>query len=255
MTKRLRSLKDIVHNLEVRESLPFIGNGAYLALVSGFLMTDMLHLRVALVGGYTGLVAFHALHPKPLKIPLLWSAVFVVVNAGAAVLLATDRWTGPLSPGDEALYSEHFTRLSRGQFYQLLSLGQRQEIPDGTVLTKEGQVCSKLYFIKKGTAKVYHHEAFAANVDEGGFVNDVAFQQGEIEGAYGTIVTDGDCSVIIWDQKILRDYLASRSDMDRNTKYLLSEHLMRSLLKQREARRWNQKTNGSGILQSVGDIR
>eukprot|EP00526_Cylindrotheca_closterium_P017482 CAMPEP_0113612512 /NCGR_PEP_ID=MMETSP0017_2-20120614/6139_1 /TAXON_ID=2856 /ORGANISM="Cylindrotheca closterium" /LENGTH=318 /DNA_ID=CAMNT_0000521551 /DNA_START=171 /DNA_END=1127 /DNA_ORIENTATION=- /assembly_acc=CAM_ASM_000147 len=238
---RLQNWNTLVQDPKVKEALPYIGNAAYVALASGFLMTDMLSLRVALVGGYAGLVSFHALHPRPLQIPLRWSAVFVLVNAGAAYMLAMDRFGAPLSKEEEELYQNHFSQLTKGQFYQLLTLGKKQEVPDGSILTREGRICPRLYFIEKGTAKVFHHGAFAANVDEGGFVNDVAFQIGEDEGAYGTIVTDGECSIIVWDQAELREHLESRSDMDRNTKYLLSEHLMKSLLKQREARRWNQK--------------
>jgi hypothetical protein len=215
--------------------LHVIGHASYLALVSGFLMTDMLHLRVALVGGYTGLVAFHSLHPRPLRIPLRWSAIFVLVNAGAACMLAVDRWAAPLSDDDEKLYFEHFPTLTRGQFYQLLSLGDIQEVPDGKVLTVEGELCENIYFIQKGKAKVYHHKDFAANIDVGGFVNDVAFQQGEGAGAYGTVITSGKCSLIMWNESKLRDHLRSRPEMDRNMKYCLSNHLVKSLLRQREA--------------------
>jgi CRP-like cAMP-binding protein len=221
--------------------LQVIGHASYLALMSGFLMTDMLQLRVALVGGYTGLVAFHTLHPRPLKIPLRWSAIFILVNAGAACMLAVDRWGAPLSDDDEKLYLDHFSTLTRGQFYQLLSLGNIQEIPDGKALTAEGEVCETLYFILEGKAKVYHHKAFAANIDAGGFVNDVAFQRGEGVGAYGTIITSGKCSLIMWDQSKLRDHLRSRPEMDRNMKYCLSNHLVKSLLRQREAAHQRQQ--------------
>jgi CRP-like cAMP-binding protein len=222
--------------------LHVIGHTSYLALVSGFLMTDMLHLRVALVGGYTGLVAFHALHPTPLKIPLRWSALFIIVNAGAACMLAADRWAPPLSEEDETLYSEHFSMLTKSQFYQLLSLGARQDnIPDGRVLTVEGEVCEKLSFVQKGRAIVYHHKAFAAVIDKGGFVNDVAFQQEEGMGAYGTVITSGECSLIVWNESKLRDHLRSRPEMDRNMKYCLSNHLVKSLLRQREAAHQRQR--------------
>jgi hypothetical protein len=224
--------------------LPLIGNTAYVFLVSGFLMTDMLQLRVALVGGYMGLVGFHALHVKPLQIPLRWSALFVIVNAGAAILLAMDQFGAPLSKEEEELYQQHFSQLTRGQFYQLLCMGNRMQIPDGTVLTEEGKCCSQLYFLEQGRAQVFHHQQFAAHVDQGGFVNDIAFQQGPDATSYGTIITEGDCSIIVWDTHTLRNHLQNRSDMDRNTKYLLSEHLMKSLLKQREARRWNQRNVG-----------
>lgn len=255
-----------------------------MALASGFLMTDMLQLRVMLVGGYAGLVAFHSLHARPLQIPLRWSALFVVVNAGAAMLLFVDQWIGVLLTDDEmALYERHFRDgLTPGQFYYLLKLAKTKEVEDGSMLTREGSASPNLYFIEKGQAKVYHRGTFAAYVDEGGFVNDVAFQQteecndstdhdriirdgsgdssndssssrdeigssGAIHqndkqqapgvGAYGTVVANGDCKVLVWNQAELKEYLKQHPDMDRNMKYTLGQHLVRSLLRQREVRR------------------
>jgi hypothetical protein len=171
---------DFVLSPTVKMVLPLIGNIAYLCVASGFIMTDMLQLRVALVGGYTGLVTFHMMHPRPLRIPLRWSALFVALNAGAACFLVMDRYGAPLSQEDEELYSRHFSpALTRGQFNQLLSLGIKEDAPDGTILTEEDSYCEHMYFIQKGTVKVYHHEAFAADIREGGFVNDVAFSRGE----------------------------------------------------------------------------
>jgi len=269
----------------IRGALPIIGNGAYMLLASGFLMTDMLQLRMMLVGGYAGLVTFHSLHARPMQIPLRWSALFVAVNGVAAMLLFVDQWIGALLSDDEmALYETHFrdAGLTPGQFYHLLKLAKTVEIEDGKMLTKEGCVSPNLYFIERGQAKVYNHGNFAAYIDEGGFVNDVAFQQYDAEeynndsnndhdritssssssdeigeaigaihnqtsdntnttkqgvGAYGTVVANGDCKVLVWDQTELKIFLEKRPEMDRNMKYTLSQHLVRSLLKQREVRR------------------
>jgi CRP-like cAMP-binding protein len=265
----LKQSENSLSQMSTKELLPFIGNGAYLAIVSGFLMTDMLQLRLALVGGYSGLVLFHSLHAKPLKIPLRWSALFVLVNAGAAVLLVLDQFGATLTDEQEALFESHFAEsLTRGQFCQLLQMAKQETIPDGTVLTTEGRESPNLYFIVQGQCKVYHRKTFAAYVDQGGFVNDVAFQRTqqqkvqqqlqrrhsvsvvnndhhdddrEVHGAYGTVVTNGDTKVLVWDKEDLQQHLASRPDMDRNLKYLLSRHLMKSLLKQREARYENAK--------------
>ncbi len=225
-------------------------------------MTDMLQLRLMLVGGYSGLVAFHALHARPLQIPLRWSALFVVVNAAAAAMLFAEEWIGALLNEEElALYEQHFSDgLTPGQFYYLLQLAKTQEIEDGKVMTEEGKISPNLYFIEKGQGKVYHRGTFASYVDEGGFVNDVAFQQmggsssesnsskhnATIDdnteaikgvGAYGTVIANGDCKVWVWKSEELKEYLAKRPAMDRNMKYTLSQHLVRSLLKQREVRR------------------
>ena len=278
----------------VKKLLPIIGNGAYLALASGFLMTDMISLRLMLVSGYTGLVAFHALHKKPLQIPLRWSALFVVVNGGAALLLFMDEWIGFLLSEEElALYDEHFKDdgLTKGQFYYLMKMSKKEHIKDGSVLTQEGRVSPNLYFIHKGKAKVFHHSAFAAYIGEGGFVNDVAFQQqqqqpadahessstddnneqqddnnnnsnsdsnrtvGRISptppgvGAYGTVITHGDCTVLVWNQSELKQYLENKLDMDRNMKYTLSRHLVKSLLEQRQARRHKGTSASSSTMQ------
>lgn len=226
---------DFVQSQSVKMALPIIGNVSYIALASGFLMTDMLSLRLALVGGYTGLVAFHMLHPRPLGIPLRWSAMFIVVNLGAACYLIADSMPGTLSEEEEELYGEHFPMLTRGQFKQILSLGTtRTDLPDGYRLTVEGVHTDNIYLMTKGHSKLYFRNTYAATIDEGGFVNDVAFQQGDGATAYGTVVTQGLTEVIVWEWKALRDLLESQKEMDRNMRFCFTEHLVRGLLRQRE---------------------
>jgi CRP-like cAMP-binding protein len=224
----------------VRSVLPFIGHTAYLMIVSGFLMTDMLQLRVVLAAGYSFLVVFHAHHPRPLRIPLGWSGMFVLVNASAAALLLMDRYApGELTEADESLYENSFKdALTKGQFYQLLKLAERQTVPSGTILSEEGKPCDKLYFIEHGSAKLYHQGTRTAVIEQGGFINDVAFSRGLSIGAYGTALTDDDTvSLLIWDAPTLKEYLKKRPDMDRNMKYLLCDHLVKSLLRQRDGTR------------------
>lgn len=249
----VNSLKSNPLLTQAREALPIIGNGAYLAICSGFLMTDMLQLRLLLVGGYSGLVTYHSLQAKPLKIPLRWSFVFVLINAGAAALLMLDQFGAALTPEESELFETHFQEyLTRGQFYHLLQLARQEAIPDGTTLTIEGQVSPNLYFLLEGQAKVYHNKTFAAYVDQGGFVNDVAFQRQQqrrkdgdeqADGAYGTVVTNGEAKVLVWDKEELQQRLTRRPELDRNLKYLLSRHLMKSLLQQREARHASAKAD------------
>ena len=316
--------------------LPILGNMGYAALASGFLCTDMLELRVLLVGGYGCLVSYHFLQPKPLTIPLWGSGFFVLVNAVAAGLLVADRYAPSLNskehPDGEELYNEHFQGiLTRGQFHQLLSLAKREKLPTGSVLTHENQVCDKMYFIVKGQALLFHGRAplsdyddsnnnnvnshsgmlnggstsdsrrlspssqtqthqtttttrtrgrnllrrfttpqvFSASsfieqpkfatIEQGGFVNDVAFNQGPDVGAYGTVIIsnngattatdqvigrsvcdgntddEGHSIVLTWDTAKLREHLASRPDLERSMKFCMSDHLVKSLLRQREA--------------------
>jgi hypothetical protein len=85
---------------------PYLGNLAYAALASGFLMTDIFSLRLLLISGYSGLVSYHILQRIPMRIPLRWSAFFVAVNSYMLVQLARDLYPGEFDPEDEALYIE-----------------------------------------------------------------------------------------------------------------------------------------------------
>ena len=85
---------------------PYLGNLAYAALASGFLMTDIFSLRLLLISGYSGLVSYHILQRIPMRIPLRWSAFFVAVNTYMLVQLARDLYPGEFDPEDEALYIE-----------------------------------------------------------------------------------------------------------------------------------------------------
>jgi CRP-like cAMP-binding protein len=207
-------------------------------------MTDMLTLRLALVGGYTGLVAFHTLQKKPLRIPLRWSAVFVLVNAGMAAVLIADRWPDSLSEDEERLYEEHFSMLTRGQFKQLVNLGHARVFPSGSRLTEEGVHSDTIYFTSRGHSKMYLGGKYAKDIEEGSFVNDVAFQQEDGSGAYGTVVTDGEVEVVEWNWQELREHLESRPDMDRNMRLCLTSHLMKGLLQQRKAAYSNSEVLG-----------
>jgi len=220
----------------LQSMLPLIGNTAYVALASGFLMTDVLALRVLLSGGYVGLVTYHSLQAKPLRIPLLWSCVFVAVNAAAAFGLAADRWPGSLSEDDERLYTTNFSQLTRGQFKMLMERGEQTSFPRGTELTREGEPSEYLYFLVSGRARLYHHNILAANIEAGGFVNDVAFQLGPEAGAYGTVVVSSaePCRAVVWRQSELVELLRSRAEMKRNLNHVLVATLVKGLLVQRE---------------------
>lgn len=127
----------LVEHPHVKAALPFLGNAAYMALASGFLMTDVFVLRMMLVGGYSGLVGYHLLQVRPLRIPLGWSGLFVVINSLMAAKLALERWPSGLTEEDKVTHEAFFGRLSAAQFKQLLDLAERRTLSDGTRLTTE----------------------------------------------------------------------------------------------------------------------
>ena len=171
----LRQIRGVAveRSYRVHPALNALGNASYLALASGFLMTDLLALRALLASGYLGLVCFHSLQKKPLwvswlavrarvrmlcvslatssrsacscvhcactltQVPLAWSCVFVAVNAANASAIAADRWPGTLAPEEVELHQRQFNKLTPGEFKQLLDLAERRTLPQGQELTRE----------------------------------------------------------------------------------------------------------------------
>merc|ERR1712113_60185 len=230
----------------VHKALPWVGNGAFLALASGFVMTDIFALRVLLVGGYSGLVTFHALHPHPLRIPLIWSAVFVMINSGMVLALLADRMSTGLDESEIRLHQEHFPQLTPGQFRKLMRLGDRECLPPGTQLTTEREVSDQLYFICDGTARLYLNSAYTADISRGGFVNDVAFQAGDDSPSYGTIRAATQVDVISWSQAELRRSMQMDPALAQCLHHVLVASLVRRLLQQRDQRD-SSALSGSGL--------
>jgi len=125
--------------------------------------------------------------------------------------------------------------------------------------------CGQLYYLVRGRCKLFLRSSYAADIDAGGFVNDVAFQQGEGASAYGTVVADGRMSVIAWEQAALRKVFASDEKLSSNVAHVLTSCLVEQLLQryrreqeeqqQAAARTTNGRSAGdqakSGRLQSL----
>jgi len=236
----------VVQHPVVKAALPFIGNGAYVAIASGFLMTDILTLRVLLAFGYTGLVTYHMLHTRPLRIPLMWSAVFVCVNIAYGYRIAQERFPAGLTEEDELVHQSFFERLTPAQFLQLLELGERQVCSDGSRLTTEREVCSKLYFVERGAARLKYKGEEVAIIGRGGFVNDVAFQQGVGSSAYGTVECVGEVRAIAWDVKTLREELARNPKLGDDMQRIIVAVLVDQLLQRYKAGEHEPPKVGAG---------
>ena len=241
----------IVENKRLKVALPMVGNAAYIIITSGFLMTDILMLRSLLIVGYSSLATYHLLQTRPMRIPLRWSAFFVLVNIVYALKLVFDRWPQGLSEGDIALYESYFVdRLSRRQFKQLVELGEHRVLNDGDRVTVEREACPTLFFVVNGSTVLKHSGEAIASIGKGGFINDVAFQQGAGSGAYGTVECQGEVRVIAWDMKVLRDALSENAALDNCFRHVIVGSLIEQLLQRYKAQEAEASATKNGAASS-----
>jgi len=235
----------MVEHSFVTRALPAIGNGAYASLAAGFLCTDIFALRALLIGGYSGLVGFHAFQQRPLRIPLRWSFFFVAINAAMLAQLVLEQRPVVLSEEEEALHVACFAPLSRKQFQRLLAIGRRVTYEDGTRLTEEGVARPELLFIASGAANMTVGGKPTSRLRAGAFANSLAFQRAGWEdhtvrtashqdlfwpAAYGTVRCDGEVCAIVWQKDELLALLDSMPEMRRSMDHVIVEAIMRRLL-------------------------
>jgi len=226
-----------------------LGHAAYGALACGFLCTDIFALRCLLVGGYSGLVAFHALQQQPLRIPLRWSLFFVSINLSMVVKLILDEWEPTLSDEEEAMHVASFASLSRQQFKKLLDTGERVTFPAGTNLTEESVSCPKLLFILHGTADMTVRGKHTSTLRPGAFPNCLAFQRACWRddtartashtdlfwpAAYGTVTCRGEVEALVWHKTDLFALLDAVPDMRQRMDHIVVEAILRRLLQNPE---------------------
>lgn len=235
----------LVEHKLVAHVLPAIGNGSYASLACGFLMTDIFALRVLLVGGYSGLVVFHALQPQPLRIPLRWSLFFVSINALMVAKLIDESMPVELTAEEEALHVASFAPLSRKQFKRLLDAGECMTFADEVLLTEEGVARPELIFILRGKADMTVNGKHTSTLSAGAFPNSLAFQRAGWRDdtvrtashrdlfwpqAYGTVRCQGEVEAIVWSKDKLFALLDAQPEMRQSMDHVIVEAIMRRLL-------------------------
>jgi len=232
----------IVDNPRTKAAIPILGNLAYITLASGFLCTDVLSLRGLLVCGYTGLVSYHALRPKPLLIPLRWSLFFVLVNGAMAIKFVMDEMPVVLSEEEEATYIQYFAPLTRKQFRRLIDLATIAEYHQGELLTRVNMPCDKLYLILEGTATMKGENGKHISVlQRGSFPNCMSFQRcgwdakrrwsndrdknKPLNTSYATIKCEERVKCLVWDGTELLRLLDHESSENGGSMRLRLDHV------------------------------
>jgi len=204
----------VVQHTAVRAVLPLIGNVAYVALAGGFLMTDVLLLRVLLSFGYGTLVVFHSLQLNALRIPLAGSVFFVIVNVYFAVNIYLARRVD-LTPEEKSIHEEFFAQdMADHEFQHIIRRGSIETAKEKTKIITKGKMQTHVLFILDGHVDIVigddshvrvHKEEF---VGEGSFVGDVHEARADAFAMPG-------CKYIIWELDAIKKELAAEPHAQR----------------------------------------
>mmetsp|Transcript_93730 Transcript_93730/g.180872 ORF Transcript_93730/g.180872 Transcript_93730/m.180872 type:complete len:424 (+) Transcript_93730:49-1320(+) len=190
---------NLVQKPAIQRPLPILGQMAYVMLSAGFMMTDILVLRTTLAFGYMLLTGYHIFQLRPLRVPLVGSFVFVLVNLYFGFCIYLDRQVH-LTEEEHDIYDRHFASVMQDhEFEKLLRAGEHVQLSERSRLVASGDVHKKLFFILKGTATASFSDESHLRLQAGTFIGEGAFISGNAPKSRSSVDAAAGCLYLCWD--------------------------------------------------------
>lgn len=203
----------------------YLVHAAYVLYLASYAMRDMIWLRVLTIAASIPLFPYYYLQREPLWTPMVWLAVFAVVNGVQVVRLLLARRAVELTDEQRALYQRVFPLFTPRDFLNLLSVGNLETTKAGDVVIEEGTYVSRLVLVTAGQARVEVNRRPVAGVRGGQFVGEMGFLTKEPTSA--RVVTTGPTKLVSWDTARLRTFLQQRPDMEAKFASVLTQDVVR----------------------------
>ncbi|MEM7211229.1 MAG: cyclic nucleotide-binding domain-containing protein [Pseudomonadota bacterium] len=200
----------------------FLVHIAAMTQVIGYLIRDQLWLRLMLFVGTLFYVAYYYMHPAtPLWDAIYWGGALGLANAISIVLILRDRTRFRMSVEEERLYRA-FHRIGPGEFRRLMKIAQFHEAGPNDVLTHEGVVPEKLFYVMHGTVHIEKngkHFTYMA----GAFVGELSMVTDE--PAIATVWLEPSSAYVSWDRSRITALTHRRPSMKLALDQLISRDM------------------------------
>ena len=130
--------------------LNLIDDLANLIFVGAYWVKDILRLRLLAIVGSLVVIPYYLLQTEPLWTPMMWSCVFISINATRAWGIVKERRPVTFTGDEQLLYDKTFRALSPQQFKRLLAIGEWQDLNRGYVLHSTGDPSGSLEAVVRG---------------------------------------------------------------------------------------------------------
>ena len=130
--------------------LNVIDDFANLIFVGAYWVKDILRLRLLSIVGSLVVIPYYLLQTDPLWTPMMWSCVFISINATRALGIMKERRPVAFADDEQLLYDKTFGALSPQQFERLLAIGEWQDLDRGQVLHSIGDPPASLEAVISG---------------------------------------------------------------------------------------------------------
>jgi hypothetical protein len=208
----------------------FIGNFYNLIYILGFLIKNMLWLRVLMIIGAMIEIYYYALiGDKELIVNLIWCIVWILVNLIQLLFLIKERIGIKFTEREKIIYKLAFLSISEINFKKLLKIAKWNKASENIVLIEKAQELDELIFITEGVAKVESDNCVTAYIADGNFAGEMSFITQNPTSAKVTTVTK--VEYLSWERKSLVALIKKSKELEEGMKTIFNYDLVKKLSK------------------------
>lgn len=197
--------------------------------LAGFIVKDMLWLRVFIIIGFNIELLYHFrdMH-KPEWAEILWCGFYIIVNGWQFTMLFRERRNLKFTDEELALYSKVFKDMSKISYRKLLNIAGWEELPADFILVHQNTFIEQLMLISDGLAKVEVNGAIVSYVRNGNFVGEMSFLSGNSTTATVTTIDTTHC--LVWDKEQLKDLMRKDPTVEASLQTVFNSDLLSKLM-------------------------
>jgi len=227
-----RSFADFGHLL--RRHCQAIGFGGYCLITIQWCMEDVLMLRCFGVMCASSMAIFAYFQPQPLMVPVRFNLLFICINGLFIARILMERRDLRLDATEQALWDmgwgAYFTKV---QLRELVAVGQRSEVADGTLLAEKGRpIQHRVILILSGEVVLTRNGIKVGSYVPGDFWNESQlleksrrqWNQHQVTSAFAC-----NSSFVAWDVEALDEHLSRRPEVRQRLQELWADGYARKL--------------------------
>ena len=125
--------------------------------LTGFMMTDVMHLRALSVFGSLCGITYNSTRAPPQWNGVAWGCVFISTNLYMMWQLHLERSEIKFSVDELKLYQTHFEQygVTPVQFHRLMKLATWEKLEPRATLVQAGEKLNRVIYVQRGRAEVF----------------------------------------------------------------------------------------------------
>ncbi|SVC75256.1 uncharacterized protein METZ01_LOCUS328110, partial [marine metagenome] len=193
------------------------------------LMRDIILLRtLSIASGLIGIFYNFFAAPTPLWVPIIWLALFIVINGYMIInFYHSNRQTG-LSAEDFEIWQSNFLGLTADEYRRIQKLFEFQTYALGDHLTRIGRDNHFLFFVTAGQLDVRRDGELINTLTQGDLVGEMSFLSTHAS-ANADVVAHDQTKCIVIDKTKLRSIMAKHPALQLSIANLFNQNLMKKL--------------------------